>query len=73
MTLEPATPVNLSVQLGRLQLPNPILVASGTFGYAREMEGLFPEVDLDETIEVPSGAIIPSQIAKRSKPRGKRR
>lgn len=28
---------DLSVQLGRLCLQNPILVASGTFGYAREM------------------------------------
>lgn len=28
---------SLNVQLGRLQLANPILVASGTFGYAREM------------------------------------
>lgn len=27
----------LNVQLNRLSLPNPILVASGTFGYAREM------------------------------------
>jgi len=27
---------DLSVQLNRLRLPNPILVASGTFGYARE-------------------------------------
>jgi dihydroorotate dehydrogenase (NAD+) catalytic subunit len=27
----------LAVRLNRLQLPNPILVASGTFGYAREM------------------------------------
>lgn len=32
--------VDLAVQLGRLRLPNPILVASGTFGYAREMAGL---------------------------------
>jgi dihydroorotate dehydrogenase (NAD+) catalytic subunit len=32
--------IDLSVQLGRLRLPNPILVASGTFGYVREMEGL---------------------------------
>lgn len=31
-------PVDLAVQLGRLSLPNPVLVASGTFGYAREME-----------------------------------
>src|SRR5438128_6649996 len=29
--------VDLAVTLGRLQLANPILVASGTFGYAREM------------------------------------
>jgi dihydroorotate dehydrogenase (NAD+) catalytic subunit len=28
---------DLSVQLGRLQLSNPVLVASGTFGYVREM------------------------------------
>ena len=28
---------DLSVSLGRLRLPNPILVASGTFGYGREM------------------------------------
>jgi dihydroorotate dehydrogenase (NAD+) catalytic subunit len=31
--------VDLSVTLGRLRLQNPILVASGTFGYAREMAG----------------------------------
>jgi len=30
----------LAVTLGRLRLPNPVLVASGTFGYAREMAGL---------------------------------
>ncbi|MFM8933157.1 MAG: dihydroorotate dehydrogenase [Gemmataceae bacterium] len=30
----------LAVSLGRLRLPNPVLVASGTFGYAREMAGL---------------------------------
>lgn len=29
--------VDLAVQLGRCRLANPILVASGTFGYAREM------------------------------------
>jgi dihydroorotate dehydrogenase (NAD+) catalytic subunit len=28
---------NLAVTLGRLRLPNPIMVASGTFGYGREM------------------------------------
>ncbi len=31
-------PVDLAVNLGRLKLANPVLVASGTFGYAREME-----------------------------------
>src|SRR5437016_3995391 len=31
---------DLSVSLGRLHLQNPILVASGTFGYAREMAGV---------------------------------
>ena len=28
---------DLSVTLGRLALSNPVLVASGTFGYAKEM------------------------------------
>ncbi len=35
-----STDVELAIQLGRLTLRNPILVASGTFGYAREMEHL---------------------------------
>lgn len=46
--------VQLEVQLGRLQLANPILVASGTFGYAREMEHL---LDLSRL-----GGIIPKTI-----------
>lgn len=46
--------VDLSVQLGRLRLPNPILVASGTFGYAREMVGL---VDVTRL-----GGILPKTI-----------
>ena len=29
---------DLTVHLGRLHLDNPILVASGTYGYAKEME-----------------------------------
>lgn len=33
--------VNLSVQLGGLTLKNPVLVASGTFGYGREFAGFF--------------------------------
>ncbi len=46
--------VQLDVHLGRLHLPNPIAVASGTFGYAREMAGL---VDLRRL-----GAIIPKTV-----------
>src|SRR5688500_14042699 len=49
-------PIDLSVQLGRLRLPNPILVASGTFGYAREMEGF---VDVRRL-----GAILPKTITQ---------
>lgn len=46
--------MNLSTQLGRLELPNPILVASGTFGYAREVvDGL----DLSRL-----GGIIPKTV-----------
>jgi dihydroorotate dehydrogenase (NAD+) catalytic subunit len=46
--------IRLDVQLGRLPLVNPIMVASGTFGYAREMAGL---VDLSRL-----GAILPKTI-----------
>ena len=52
--------VDLHIQLGRLQLPNPILVASGTFGYAREMEHL---VDLSRL-----GAVIPKTITMLARP-----
>jgi dihydroorotate dehydrogenase (NAD+) catalytic subunit len=48
--------MDLSVSLGRLRLPNPILVASGTFGYAREMQGL---VDLSRL-----GGILPKTITQ---------
>jgi dihydroorotate dehydrogenase (NAD+) catalytic subunit len=48
--------VNLSVELGRLKLANPVLMASGTFGYAREMESL---VDLSRL-----GGILPKTITK---------
>ena len=34
--------VDLQVTLGRLRLQNPVLVASGTFGYVREMAGVRP-------------------------------
>ena len=46
----------LQVQLGRLTLANPITVASGTFGYAREMAGL---IDLARL-----GAILPKTSAR---------
>jgi dihydroorotate dehydrogenase (NAD+) catalytic subunit len=46
--------LGLNVQLGRLRLANPVMVASGTFGYAREMESL---VDLARL-----GAILPKTI-----------
>ncbi len=46
--------VGLNVQLGRLSLPNPILVASGTFGYAREMQAF---VDFRRL-----GGIIPKTV-----------
>jgi dihydroorotate dehydrogenase (NAD+) catalytic subunit len=44
----------LEVALGRLRLPNPIMVASGTFGYGREMTGF---VDLSRL-----GGIVPKTI-----------
>lgn len=51
---ETAHAIDLAVELGRLRLPNPILVASGTFGYAREMAGL---VDVSRL-----GGILPKTI-----------
>jgi dihydroorotate dehydrogenase (NAD+) catalytic subunit len=50
------TEIDLSVRLGRLRLANPIMVASGTFGYAREMEHL---VDLSRL-----GGILPKTVTK---------
>ncbi len=50
----PGSPPSLAVALGRLRLPNPILVASGTFGYAREMQGF---IDLARL-----GGIVPKTI-----------
>jgi dihydroorotate dehydrogenase (NAD+) catalytic subunit len=48
--------VDLSVSLGPLQLRNPILVASGTFGYAREMAGTVDFARL--------GGIIPKTVTR---------
>lgn len=54
------TPVDLRVQLGRLRLKNPILVASGTFGYAKEMAGI---VELSRL-----GGILPKTITRHPRP-----
>jgi dihydroorotate dehydrogenase (NAD+) catalytic subunit len=51
---------DLRVTLGRLQLQNPILVASGTFGYAREMADV---VDFSRL-----GGIIPKTVTRQARP-----
>jgi dihydroorotate dehydrogenase (NAD+) catalytic subunit len=45
---------DLSVTLGRLRLANPVLVASGTFGYAKEMAGLVDFAKL--------GGVVPKTV-----------
>ncbi|MCU0876632.1 MAG: dihydroorotate dehydrogenase [Pirellulaceae bacterium] len=55
--------VDLAVKLGRLALRNPILTASGTFGYAREMERI---VDFSRL-----GGILPKTITKAPRPGNK--
>jgi dihydroorotate dehydrogenase (NAD+) catalytic subunit len=49
--------VDLSVSVGPLHIRNPILVASGTFGYAREMAGT---VDFNQL-----GGVIPKTVTRR--------
>jgi dihydroorotate dehydrogenase (NAD+) catalytic subunit len=48
--------VDLSVTLGRLRLCNPVLVASGTFGYAREMASVVDFARL--------GGVIPKTVTR---------
>jgi dihydroorotate dehydrogenase (NAD+) catalytic subunit len=48
--------MDLSVTLGRLSLKNPVLVASGTFGYAREMASVVDFAKL--------GGIIPKTVTR---------
>ncbi len=48
--------IDLSVTLGRLHLKNSILVASGTFGYAREMAGIVDFACL--------GGIVPKTVTR---------
>lgn len=50
----------LAVRLNRLELPNPILVASGTFGYAREMTAFVDFTAL--------GGIIPKTVTPQPRP-----
>jgi dihydroorotate dehydrogenase (NAD+) catalytic subunit len=46
--------LDLQVTLGRLELKNPVMVASGTFGYVREMAGMVRLARL--------GALIPKTV-----------
>lgn len=55
--------VDLSVELGRLKLKNPVMVASGTFGYAKEMADI---VDLRVL-----GGILPKTITRDARPGNK--
>src|SRR4051812_44260345 len=63
MHQKPPVTADLTVQLGRLSLRNPILTASGTFGYAREMERL---VDFHRL-----GGMLPKTVTKEPRPGNK--
>lgn len=63
MSEESQTVADLSMRLGRLTLRNPILTASGTFGYAREMERI---VDFSRL-----GGILPKTVTKLPRPGNK--
>ena len=52
--------MDLKVCLGGLNLPNPILTASGTFGYAKEIAGLY---DLSQL-----GGIVPKTVTISPRP-----
>jgi dihydroorotate dehydrogenase (NAD+) catalytic subunit len=52
--------IDLSVQIGSLVLKNPIMTASGTFGYAQEFEGL---VDFNDI-----GAIVTKTVTPQPRP-----
>lgn len=60
INLVPCGMPDLRVQIGSLALRNPVMTASGTFGYAREFENL---VDLDQL-----GGIIVKGISLHPKP-----
>ena len=54
--------ISLAVSIGSLKLENPILVASGTFGYAKDVEGLNSENGAFSLSEL--GGILPKTITK---------
>src|ERR1700675_217939 len=51
--------MDLSIRLNRLVLCNPVMTASGTFGYAREMAG---SIDFSRL-----GAIIPKTVTRQAR------
>jgi dihydroorotate dehydrogenase (NAD+) catalytic subunit len=53
-------PVNLAIKIGALRLKNPVMVASGTFGYAEEFRDF---IDLKQL-----GAIVTKTITLRPRP-----
>ncbi len=55
MMMKIAPPLDLSVCIGKLELKNPVIAASGTFGYGQEFENF---IDLSQL-----GAIIPKGIS----------
>ncbi len=57
---------NLSVQIGKLELPNPVVAASGTFGYAEEFKDF---VDLKKLSAVVSKTITLKALPGNSMPR----
>lgn len=54
--IESAPNIDLRVRLGRVELANPVIVASGTFGFAREVQSL---VDLSRL-----GGIVPKTVTR---------
>jgi dihydroorotate dehydrogenase (NAD+) catalytic subunit len=55
MMMKITPPLDLSVCIGKLELKNPVIAASGTFGYGQEFENF---IDLSQL-----GAIIPKGIS----------
>ncbi|MDO4859102.1 MAG: dihydroorotate dehydrogenase [Thermoguttaceae bacterium] len=58
--------VSLAVSIGSLELENPILVASGTFGYAKDAAGLNSELGPFPLANL--GGILPKTITKLPRP-----